>query len=172
MEGSTARTRPRPGLRLLRLLGALLRGLGGLLPRPVLLSRRDLPKDALDPDGPLLRIVDRRLHDPHEDGPPAGRLVGFDHVQRPAGPEDTRVVLSVFPSEVLGEEVEVRLPEELLDRLAHRLAVLAVGEDDAAFDILSEEILGQAVDQRTVHRLRPADLILRLKVGAEVTEDP
>src|SRR5689334_24425990 len=83
---------------LLRLLlgGRRRRGLGGLLLCGSGLVPGNFPEDPLHPDGPLFRIVDRRLHHPHEDGVLAGRLVGLDDVQRLPGLEDPRVVLAVL----------------------------------------------------------------------------
>src|SRR6185295_16136690 len=146
-------------LRRRRRLGRLFLRAGGLL-------RGHLPENALDADGPLVRVVDRRLHHPHENGLPARGLVGFDDVQGLAGLEDARVVLAVLPGEALREQVEVRRPEELLRGSAHRAAVLTVRVDDAAVEVLAEEVLGQIVDQRAVQRVGAADFLLRLQEGA------
>ena len=84
-------------------------------------------------------------------------LDGLEHVARLDHPA---VVVAVLLGQGAGEEVEVGLADDLVERQAQRRAEFLVAEREPALQVLPEDALGQALDERVIEPLRGPQGIL------------
>ena len=128
----------------------------------------DVPEHALDADHVAAGVLDRRLHDADVEQILPRGMVLLDGLEGLPALDDAAVVLLVLAGEGGREEVVVVAAQDLLQAPADRRAELRVGEGEAAFEVLAEDVLGQVLDEGVVERHGAAERLLGPLVGRDV----
>ena len=92
----------------------------------------------------------------------------FDRFVGLAGVHHFAIVLLIFFGELAWKEVEIRLADDVAQFLAQDATELLIGKSEAFFEIFSENILGQGLDEGMIQGLGIAEIVLGLPALGDV----
>ena len=99
------------------------------------------------------------------------RDVLLDGLEDGARLDHPPVVVAVLLGQRLRKEIEVGLADDLLERQPQGIAELLIAEGEPAFQVLAQDALGEALDQRMMEPLRcPQRLIDPAALGELVLQ--
>ena len=149
-------------LRLLQVEVRLVFGVGHLLEPDVLLDELLLrpfpfghvPEDSLDPTERPRRVAERRLDHVDVKLFALRRDVLLDGLEDVARLEHLPIVVAVLLGQGRRKEIKIGFADDILQRQPQGIAEFLIAEGEPAFQVLAQDALGKALDQRMMESLR------------------